>query len=40
MNGYQITGVTTIILLFVAVWFIFCIRRAERESNEDQDEQL
>ena len=40
MNGYQITAITTIILLFIAVWFIFCIKNAEKESNEDNDEFL
>ena len=36
MNGYQTTGLTTIIILFVAVWFVFCISRADKDNNDEQ----
>ena len=39
MNGYQTIGTITIILLFVAIWFFFCISRAGKKI-EDNDEQL
>jgi hypothetical protein len=40
MNGYQTIGLTVVLILFFAVWLIFCISRAEQDVNEDQDEQL
>ena len=36
MNGYQTIGLTTIIILFVAVWFAFCISRADKDNNDEQ----
>ena len=34
MNEYQTIGLTTITILFVAVWFVFCISRADKDNDE------